>query len=55
MSGCQDFQRNIALARPGGLGGATRSFDSLATIPDPDTRQKGVCFFAADATFPALK
>jgi hypothetical protein len=26
----QDFIRNIAVARPGGLGGANRSFDSLA-------------------------
>ena len=28
----QDFQKNLALARPGGLGGANRSFDSLATV-----------------------
>jgi hypothetical protein len=27
----QDFVRNFALSRPGGLGGATRSFDSIAT------------------------
>ncbi|HZX40873.1 MAG TPA: TonB-dependent receptor, partial [Myxococcaceae bacterium] len=27
----QDFVRNLAVARPGGLGGANRSFDSLAT------------------------
>ena len=27
----QDFVRSIAVARPGGLGGANRSFDSLAT------------------------
>jgi outer membrane receptor protein involved in Fe transport len=27
----QNFQRSLALARPGGLGGANRSFDSLAT------------------------
>ncbi|HZW90125.1 MAG TPA: TonB-dependent receptor, partial [Myxococcaceae bacterium] len=28
----QEFMRNIAISRPGGLGGATRSFDSLATV-----------------------
>jgi hypothetical protein len=28
----QDFMRNIAVSRPGGLGGATRSFDSIATV-----------------------
>jgi hypothetical protein len=27
----QEFMRNLAVARPGGLGGANRSFDSLAT------------------------
>ena len=27
----QDFIRNLAVARPGGIGGANRSFDSLAT------------------------
>ena len=28
----QDFVRNLAVARPGGLGGANRSFDSLAAV-----------------------
>jgi outer membrane receptor protein involved in Fe transport len=28
----QDYTRNLAVSRPGGLGGANRSFDSLATI-----------------------
>ena len=28
----QDFVRNLAVSRPGGLGGANRSFDSLAVV-----------------------
>ena len=36
----QDFIRNLAVSRPGGLGGATRSFDSLAaTAPQAAQRR----------------
>jgi len=39
----QDFIRNIAVSRPGGLGGANRSFDSLATTaPQASTDLFGV-------------
>ena len=31
----QDFIRNLAVARPGGLSGANRSFDSLAALRSP--------------------
>ena len=39
----QDFVRNLAVARPGGLGGANRSFDSLATVaPQANSDYYGV-------------
>ena len=39
----QEFMRNLAVARPGGLGGANRSFDSLAsTAPQANADFYGV-------------
>ena len=44
----QDFQRNLALSRPGGLGGANRSFDSLATVaPEASADVYGVSISGA--------
>jgi outer membrane receptor protein involved in Fe transport len=44
----QDLQRNLALSRPGGLGGANRSFDSLATVaPEATADVYGVAISGA--------
>src|SRR6185503_379311 len=46
----QDFIRNLAVARPGGLAGANRSFDSLAlTAPQAQSDVYGVAINGAQS------